>query len=63
MAHNYAKMNWTLQELGWKLHPPGDMKKWDGMLSWFIEYTAQHPQVVVNGSIRLWHRAANLALH
>jgi HNH endonuclease len=24
MARNSAKMNWTLEELGWTLHPPGN---------------------------------------
>jgi hypothetical protein len=31
MARNSAKMNWTLQDLGWHLHPPGDIRDWDGL--------------------------------
>jgi hypothetical protein len=30
MAHHSAKMNWTLDECGWKLHPSGQLAKWDG---------------------------------
>ncbi len=40
MARNSAKMNWTLEELGWTLHPPGNFGEWDGLLHWFLEYTA-----------------------
>ena len=62
MAHNSAKMNWTLEELGWKLYPPGDMRSWDGLIQWFLEYTATHPEALANASVRQWHRAAKLAL-
>ena len=62
MAHNYAKMNWTLQELGWKLYPPGDMRSWDGLIHWFLEYTVKHPESLAYSSVRQWHRAANLVL-
>ena len=60
MARNSAKMNWTLDELGWTLHPPGDVRKWDGMMNWFLEYAEAHPEVLPSGSIRQWHRAAEL---
>ena len=33
---NSAKSNWLLEELGWQLHEPGDLKEWDGLLKWFI---------------------------
>ena len=33
MLRNSAKANWTLEELGWSIHPPGDMNQWDGMLA------------------------------
>lgn len=34
MLRNSTKSNWTLDELGWSIHPPGDMKHWDGLLAW-----------------------------
>ena len=37
MLRNGAKGNWLLEELGWSLHPPGDMESWDGLLGWFVE--------------------------
>jgi hypothetical protein len=62
MAHNYVKMNWTLGELGWKLHPAGDVSMWDGLIHWFFEYTGWHSETLVNSSVRQWHKAAKLAL-
>lgn len=62
MAHNSAKMNWTLEELNWKLHPPGDLNAWDGLIHWFIEYAETHPGAVANSSVKQWHRAAKLVL-
>ena len=60
MARNSAKMNWTLDELRWTLHPPGDVREWDGMMRWFLEYTKEHPETSSNASVRQWYRAAEL---
>jgi len=60
MARNSAKMNWTLDELGWTFHPPGDVREWDGMIRWFLEYTEEHPETLSNASVRQWYRAAEL---
>lgn len=60
MARNSAKMNWTLDELGWTLYPIGDVREWDGMMRWFLEYTEAHPETLSSGSIQQWHRAAVL---
>ena len=60
MARNSAKSNWTLGELGWSLLPGGNIAEWDGLLHWFIDYTARHPNTLSNGTIRQWHKAANL---
>ena len=46
MARNSAKMNWTLNELGWTVHPPGDIKHWDGLIRWFLDYTSAHPSTL-----------------
>ena len=37
MIHNAIKSNWTLDQLGWKLHEPGDMNDWDGLTDLFIK--------------------------
>jgi hypothetical protein len=62
MAHNFVKMNWTLEELNWKHHPPGHLNAWDGLIHWFVEYTASHPEAVANSSVKQWLRAAKLVL-
>jgi hypothetical protein len=58
MLRNFAKMNRLLEEVGWQLHPPGDTKSWDGLLGWFLAYTAANPNILVGASMRSWHRAA-----
>jgi 5-methylcytosine-specific restriction endonuclease McrA len=60
MARNSAKMNWTLTELGWNLHAPGDFKEWDGLIHWFLEYTNGRPELVATTSMRQWRRAAKV---
>ena len=62
MAHNFAKGNYSLDQLGWTLHPPGDFGKWDGLLDWFLEFTAMHPESLDTSNLRQWHRAAELGL-
>jgi hypothetical protein len=61
MARNFAKMNWTIEELGWTLHPPGSMSQWDGLVGWFLKYTAEHPETLAP-SIKGWHKAARTAI-
>jgi hypothetical protein len=58
MARNGAKMNWTLAELGWELRPPGALDDWDGMIHWFLEYTTQYPDAIVDNAVRQWRKAA-----
>lgn len=62
MARNSAKMNWTLGELGWALHPPGNVREWDGMTRWFLDYSAVNPTLLASGTVRQWYRAAQLVV-
>ena len=59
MLRNSAKSNWTLEELGWPLVPPGDIRQWDGLLEWFVEFLKQDPSHLGDSYIRRWHRAAS----
>ncbi len=36
MLTNSIKANWTLDQLRWKLLPPGNLEDWDGMIGWFL---------------------------
>ncbi len=58
MLRNSAKANWTLEELGWSLHPPGDMNQWDGMLAWCIEFVKKDRELIKDKYIDRWYRAA-----
>jgi hypothetical protein len=61
-ARNSAKSNWTLEEMGWRLFPPGSISEWDGLLSWFLEYTARNPAAIVDTTVENWRRAGEAAL-
>ncbi|MFZ1552039.1 MAG: HNH endonuclease [Anaerolineae bacterium] len=62
MARNSAKMNWTLEQLGWTLHPPRDFHIWDGLVGWFLDYVQVHPEFLANGSMRNWFKAARVEI-
>jgi len=62
MARNAAKLNYTLAQLGWKLHAAGDFNEWDGLLGWFVEHGRTRPDLLENYSLLTWHRAAERAL-
>ncbi|MBK9926055.1 MAG: HNH endonuclease [Anaerolineales bacterium] len=62
---NSIKSNWLLEELGWKLHGPRDLKVWDGMLNWFIEQVNKNNKYLDDTYIKPWYKAiakANLIL-
>lgn len=57
MMRNSAKSNWTLDQLGWELRPPGELSDWDGLKGWFIEYMAQNEQYQEDTYLASWHQA------
>jgi len=63
MRRNSAKANWTLDELGWRLHAPGTLDSWDGLLGWFKMHAAANPGLLENGLVRRWYRAGVAAPH
>lgn len=58
MPHNGAKANWTLEELGWKLHDKGDLKDWDGLLAWFVIQIEKDESWLKVAYIRQWYDAS-----
>lgn len=58
MLKNPAKAHWTLDELGWRLHPPGAQDAWDGLTGWFMAYVGDHPEVLARGYLKRWAKAA-----
>ncbi len=62
MARNFAKMNSTLEEIGWTLQPAGRFEDWDGLMCWFVTYGDTHPDSARAGSMRQWYLAARTAM-
>ena len=55
MKRNMAKATSSLEEIGWKVYPPGNLEEWDGMLAWFIDYVENHPDVLDNTYTKGWY--------
>jgi len=62
MIHNSAKSNWTIEEMGWKLHNKGQCDDWDGLISYFIELTNKNPNYEQDKYIHEWKLALLRAL-
>lgn len=68
MLSNKAKDQWTVDQLGRKLHPPGAVEEWDGLSRWLVDYLDKNRTVFAEaaephrGYIRRWLRAATAAL-
>ncbi len=45
MLRNAAKANFTVEELGWTLHPCGDIGAWDGLTGWFMQQARIRPDI------------------
>ncbi|SDC33299.1 hypothetical protein SAMN04487864_10544 [Succiniclasticum ruminis] len=54
MKRNLAKSTSTLEEIGWNIHPAGNLSEWDGLLSWFMAYIPEHPELLEDVAIRRW---------
>lgn len=61
MLRNSAKANFTLDELGWVLYPPGDMKDWDGLLGWFVDQVNADSTALDDLYLRQWFIASRSA--
>ena len=57
MKRNMAKSTSTLEEIGWKIFPEGNLEDWDGMLDWFISYVNENPEILQNNDVKNWYKA------
>jgi hypothetical protein len=62
MLNNARKANWTLEELGWALLPPGNLAEWDGLISNFIQLVEADSALLDQSFIRRYYNAAKSAL-
>lgn len=51
---NSAKSHWLLEEIGWELHPEGDLKNWDGLLGLTVQYIDQNPHWLSDNFLSKW---------
>lgn len=57
MLRNAAKANWTLEELGWSLWPPGSLADWDGLTRIFLTFIDSDRSVLDDRYLQRWHKA------
>lgn len=55
MVRNSAKANWTLEELGWELRPPGSLAEWDGLVRLFIDWVGADEELRRTEYFGRWH--------
>jgi 5-methylcytosine-specific restriction endonuclease McrA len=58
MLRNSAKAHWTLEELGWKLLPPGNIQEWDGLMRWSYKFALREPGLLKDRYLKRWHKVA-----
>ena len=54
MIRNSAKSNWTIEEIGWKLHDKGQLDNWDGLVKYFIDLTNKNPEYENDTYVSRW---------
>ena len=57
LLRNMAKGNWSCEELGWTLCPPGTLSDWDGQVAWFRARIEADRQLLKIEMLRKWYRA------
>ena len=62
MLSNARKANWTLEELDWKLRPPGDLAEWDGLITGFMRLVEADSQLREQDFILRYYNIAKVAL-
>ncbi|MBU0489835.1 MAG: HNH endonuclease [Bacteroidetes bacterium] len=62
MIGNSAKSSWTLEELGWNLHEPGNLDIWDGLMNIFVDLTIKNPDYEKDKYVSDW-KVALLKAH
>ena len=54
---NRMKAEWTLEELGWDLHPSGSFEKWDGLEGLYKKFLESQPERMKDAYLGRWYRA------
>lgn len=49
----------TPEKLGWEVHPPGSLRKWDGLMEWFLQMMESNTNRAIDRSdaqLQKWYR-------
>lgn len=57
MLNNSAKSNFTLEQLGWTLKDPGNIKDWDGLSELFVKAVENDKSLLDIKKIKEWYIA------
>ena len=63
MIRNSAKSNWTIEEIGWKLHDEGRLNEWDGLINYFIKFTDENADYIKDKYVMGWKTALLRAMN
>lgn len=55
MMHNTVKSQWTLEQLNWQLHKPGDLLEWDGLTGYFLKIVEENQALLKDKLIKKWY--------
>lgn len=58
MLHNSIKLNWTLEQIGWKIVKPGTIEDWDGFTGLFIKLVENDNDLIKDSYIKKWYGLA-----
>ncbi len=58
MMNNSIKSNWTLEQLGWKVHISGNMEEWDGLTNLFMQLVEADSELLKDNYIKNWYKTA-----
>lgn len=61
MKNNSIKSNYTIDEIQWKLHPPGDIADWDGLTKVMLELVDKEKELLKDAYIKNWYNASKNA--
>ncbi len=54
--NNSIKNVYSLEEIGWKLYPKGDLKEWDGLSEKFLEIVNENEKLLENTYVKKWYK-------
>ena len=53
--NNSIKSNWSLEQIRWQIHRPGDIKEWDGLTKLFIDIVEKDRTLLSDNYIKRWY--------